>query len=114
MHENYTADCYDYRVVVDPRQTRYHIKGYKLPPAEAKLQHESSLQLKPAKRDVQTRELETPSQRTAETVVSEPSPIKAIPGAPDASVATEQPSSDGQDALDSAISEVLQAKDLVN
>ncbi|KAJ9647756.1 hypothetical protein H2199_001530 [Coniosporium tulheliwenetii] len=68
VNEIYPADCIAFRTRLDPHQARYHVNGFKppttapevVPPSVPSTQ--SSLPLKPAKRDVVAREPQTPSK----------------------------------------------------
>lgn len=81
VDEIFPADCISYRVVLDPSQRQYHIKGY-IPtennqaqttifgPSSA--QSDTSLQLKPAGKAVTVREPQTPSAAESSSI-NEPS-----------------------------------------
>ena len=74
VDETYPADCISYKLLVDPTQKQYLVKGYPEPnTAQNKMTgHENnsgtsdvSLQLKPAQKSVMTREPQTPSTATS-------------------------------------------------
>ena len=61
VSENYPADCISYRALLDPKQLQFRVKGYEIPlgarPVSAG--SDTSLQLKPAGKDVAARQPET-------------------------------------------------------
>ncbi|KAK5009930.1 hypothetical protein LTR60_005076 [Cryomyces antarcticus] len=79
VDECYPAECISFRTLLDPKQTQYQVCGYKeavpeqrVPPSSTAPSSQTSLQLKPAGKDVMTREPQTPS-RTEESGRDPPS-----------------------------------------
>lgn len=69
VSETYPSDCLTFRTVLEPRQSRFHVKGYVAPekptpsaeaPPAFSAGSEKSLQLKPAGKSVKARQSETP------------------------------------------------------
>jgi len=125
VDEVFPADCISYRVVLDPSQRQYHIRGYD--PAEgnqalttifapSSAQSDASLQLKPAGKAVTVREPQTPSAAESSSA-NEPSvETSHIPSSP---VDQQAPQIDQIQAsenseLDDAISEAKRLQYMVS
>ncbi|TKA77469.1 hypothetical protein B0A49_02352 [Cryomyces minteri] len=79
VDECYPAECISFRMLLDPKQTQYQVCGYKevvleqrVPPSSTAPSSQTSLQLKPAGKDVITRGPQT-SSRTEESGRDPPS-----------------------------------------
>ncbi|KAF2154598.1 hypothetical protein K461DRAFT_291524 [Myriangium duriaei CBS 260.36] len=107
VHEKYPAECIEMNGVMDPTQRQYRIKGFvPKPQAVLSVPDPQSLELKPAKRGVQTHGPQTPPDPIVATAMLKAASIMSSP-VPAASAASsdwelpEQP-----DELDLAIEEM--------
>ncbi|KAK4508590.1 hypothetical protein PRZ48_002329 [Zasmidium cellare] len=72
VSEDYVAQSITYRVLLDPKQARFAVKGLEMPSFKQKESTESdtSLQLKPATKDANARPPDTPSASSVEVAAT--------------------------------------------
>lgn len=125
VDEVFPADCISYRVVLDPSQRQYHIKGYVpaqddqgakiiFPPSSAS--SDTSLQLKPAGKAVTVREPQTPSAAESSSIGEPSIGTSHIPSSPVEQQAPQdqQIQASKHSELDDAISEAKRLQHMVS
>lgn len=122
VNEIYPADCVSFRTLLDPKQARYQVNGYTASTTEPEpdpgvataLSSQSSLPLKPAKKDIIVREPQTPS-RADESSVEDTRPISAGLNYSKVTEETDGLSNTGyNDALNDAIGEARASAHIVS